>query len=87
MTPRRPSPPSHLLVGEFRDSRGRPHVLLTNGSAEKHTEAIVTVKGKAIHAIVGGYGEQPVGKSLPDGRACLRDFIMPGQALFFRVET
>ena len=87
MTTRLPSPPSHLLVGEFRDSRGRPHVLLANGSAEKHTEAIVTVKGKAIHAIVGGDGEQPVGKSLPDGRACLRDFIMPGQALFFRVET
>ncbi len=83
---RRPSPPANVIIGEMRDSRNRPHVLIANGSAEKHAFMQVRVKGKAIHYIDCGKKERPMGKQITGNVTQIQEHIMPGNALFFRVE-
>ena len=82
----RGTPPPGLIVGEFRDGQGRPHVMLANASAEKHACVEVRVNGRAVYGIVGGNDEQPIGRMFPDGAAGFDETVMPGQALFFRVD-
>ncbi len=85
-TLRRPSPPSHLVIGEFRDEKNRPHVLVANGSTAKHTFARITCRGKAIHSIVSDGVERRTGKTSDDGTVSIANHIMPGVGMFFRVE-
>jgi len=85
-TVHRPSAASHLLVGEFRDDQQRPHVVLANGSWEKHTFIKITVRGTAVHTIAAEGDERPTGKAAA-GTVSFSTHIMPGQAIFFRVET
>jgi len=84
-TLRRPSVGSHLVVGEFLDGRQRPHVLLANGPWEEHTFVHLTAHGKGIRLIAAEGVEQNKGK--PDGdTVSFSTHMMPGQAVFFRVE-
>ena len=85
-TVRRQTPPSHLVIGEFRDGNGRPHVVLANGSQEKHTHVTITARGRAIHVIKDEAVEHKTGRKESDDTVSFLEFIMPGQALFFRVE-
>ncbi len=83
-TVRRPSAASHLVVGEFLDDQQRPHVVLANGSWEKHTFAHITVKGTAVHTIAGEDCERATGEASA-GTVSFSTHMMPGQAIFFRV--
>ena len=84
-TVRRPSDPSHLVVGEFLDDQARPHVVLANGSWEKHTFIRITARGKAIRLIAEEGVEHNKGRTEGD-TVTFATHIMPGQAEFFRVE-
>ncbi len=82
----RPTVPASLIVGEFRDSQGRPHVMLCNASAEKHAWVNVKVRGKAVYDIAGAR-ENKTGFTFPDGAVGFKEMsVMPGNAMFFRVE-
>ena len=83
---RRETPPAQVVAGELRDSQGRPHVLVANGSWEKHASLGIRVQGTAVHRIAAGQ-ESPMRSSrTPDGGTSIQEHIMPGQGLFFRVE-
>jgi len=83
---RRGTPPALVVAGEFQDRQGRPHVLVANGSWEKHASLGIKVQGTAVHRIAAGR-EPPMRSSRTrDGGTFVQEHIMPGQGVFFRVE-
>jgi len=86
-TTHRHTPPSDLIIGEMRDRRGRPHVLIANGSAEKHTKFRVDLNGRSVHCIRDEGKEERWGRPVAGGGCECGEFLMPGQAIFLRVET
>ncbi|MCF7854582.1 MAG: hypothetical protein K9N51_07290 [Candidatus Pacebacteria bacterium] len=78
-----------LIVGEFMDDRERPHVLLANASASEHVAAVVNVRGRKVYMIEGPDKETELANYQARGsvgEGWFERFIMPGQALFVRVE-
>jgi len=67
------------------DSQDRPHVLVANGSQEKHTFAVLTFRGRTAYRIHDG-SEKKVARENGDGTSTWSGHIMPGQGMFFRVE-
>ncbi|HUU23789.1 MAG TPA: hypothetical protein VM389_14740, partial [Phycisphaerae bacterium] len=85
----RTSPPAAVLAGEFVDDQGRPHVLIANNSPNitKHVCLQVTFAGKAVYS-VNGSGEDALVASDESGlTTCHAVYIVPGQAVFYRVEA
>jgi hypothetical protein len=86
----RASPRPEVLVGEFADDRGRPHVLLANNSPDptKHVAVNVTFAGTAVFEIQGPDREHrlSVNESGPGTVTLWSIYIMPGQAVFYRLE-
>ncbi len=81
------TPPASVIIGEMRDSLNRPHVLIANASAEKHAFMEIGIKGRAVYYIDSENNERQVKSTLiNNNQTQFQDHIMPGQAIFFRVE-
>ena len=76
-TVRRHTPPAQVVCGEMLDSEDRPHVLLANGSAEKHALLHVKFRGRAVYRIVGPDREQQTGWPQETGGVLVEEFVMP----------
>ena len=84
----RPTRPAAVLVGEFLDDRSRPHVLIANNSPDstKHACIDVTFAAKAVYSVDCAGEDALVAKDESGLTTCHSVYIVPGQAVFYRLE-
>ncbi|MHB9022803.1 MAG: hypothetical protein ACYC7E_01315 [Armatimonadota bacterium] len=74
-----------VLVGEFVDAQGRPHVVLVNNETERMATAWAVCNGKQAYRMTVS-GEQPFGKASENGQVTLEVPVPPGMGALYRIE-
>ena len=75
---------SELIIGEFADDQGRPHVMVVNNSAERHVAVTVSCAGRAAFRL-GEQGELLERESTA-GTVDIGGILLPAAALLYRIE-
>ena len=75
---------SEVLIGEFVDDRGRPHVMIVNNDTERHVWFTMKCAGRNVHQI-GERGEAAGGGSTT-GEIAFGGPLLPSAALLYRLE-